>query len=720
MKYASKPSQSKEKSYAPGPLKVSVREHLKAHVLRMASNLGIALHKHYGPRYTDRFGILTYHRITEPITGVPLPTINVTAASMRRQLTGLLERGYVFWPLKKLIAFRNRGWRIPPYVTAITFDDGFAGVYANAWPLLREFGIPATVFVNTAYLDSHAPMPFDHWGVAFGQQAAPDAYRPLTLAQCREMAATGLMDIGSHTHTHEDFRHRPQALEEDLRISVAALREWFGETEITFAFPYGNPRMGFVDPDQLAAARRAGVNCALTTDSNVVSTHCDPFHWGRFHVNDWDSGSTLAAKLAGWYSWAPKAWHLISGTSLAKRQPIVNPVPNKVGSGSAADSNRPNAAQAKGTLHRCALDEWLSIGRKAGKGMETCEDLISVVIPTYNRVHWLSDAMESLLNQQTSGRFDYELIVVDNNSSDDTAKIVTQFAEKHPHRVRYFYQSEPGDAPTRNCGLAHTRGNWIAFFDDDQLAHPDWLQELLMAAKFLDARIVGGAVQLDLPDKTLHELGPICRQALREIDYHDDFHPYTPDLLPGTNTALVARDVFEQIGTFDETMTAGGSDTAFFMKARNAGIGLWYSPRAVIRHRIAANRLKPEYFRWDALQGGAYHNARFDKEAYGRWALPFFCGARLAQALLINAPLMLKARLQGDRGEALGRQTRIWRAWGYTRMTLAVIFPAIFPEKRFVEALAFRNSRLLETCGTLDPAVADINQVSNKRCAVEE
>ena len=90
----------------------------------------------------------------------------VAVARMRRQLTQMLERGYVFWPLKKLVAFRNRGLRIPPFVTAITFDDGFAGVYANAWPLLREFGLPATVFVNTAYLDSRDPMPFDHWGLA--------------------------------------------------------------------------------------------------------------------------------------------------------------------------------------------------------------------------------------------------------------------------------------------------------------------------------------------------------------------------------------------------------------------------------------------------------------------------------------------------------------------------------------------------------------------------
>jgi GT2 family glycosyltransferase/peptidoglycan/xylan/chitin deacetylase (PgdA/CDA1 family) len=716
MKYSSKLSQGDKRPFAPGPQRLSAREHLKENILRAASNLGLLLYRYHGPRYTDRFSILTYHRIAEPVSGVPSPTINVTAARMRRQLTQLLERGYVFWPLKKLIAFRNRGWRIPPYVSAITFDDGFAGVYANAWPLLREFGLPATVFVNTAYLDSGDPMPFDHWGLAYGNQAPPEAYRPLTLAQCREMAATGLVDIGSHTHTHQDFRRRPQALEDDLRTSVAALRAWFDQTQITFAFPYGAPKLGFAHPDQIAAARRAGVACALTTASDVIAPQCDPFHWGRFHVFDWDSGGTLAAKMGGWYSWAPRAWGRIRG---GKKSSCLLPAAKPVAEGVQRDSGD------RITLGGNRLDDAMAIDRRSAedpqgsKGRETVKDMISVVIPTYNRAHWLSGALESLVKQQTGGRFEYELIVVDNNSSDDTARVIKEFTDKYPHQVRYFHQLEPGDAPTRNCGLAHAGGNWIAFFDDDQLAHPDWLQQLLTAARFLDARIVGGAVHLDLPDKTLRELGPICREALREIDYHDQYHPYINDELPGTNTALVSRDVFEQIGMFDETMATGGSDTDFFMKARRAGIGLWYAHRAIIRHRIAANRLMPEYFRWDAIQGGACHNARFDMGAYGGRVLPFFCIARLAQALLVNAPLMLKARLRGNMGEALGRKTRLWRAWGYTRMTLAVLLPHIFPEKRFLEALAFRNSRLLETFGTLESGATETGPASDPMCTAK-
>jgi hypothetical protein len=128
----------------------------------------------------------------------------------------------------------------------------------------------------------------------------------------------------------------------------------------------------------------------------------------------------------------------------------------------------------------------------------------------------------------------------------------------------------------------------------------------------------------------------------------------------------------------------------------------------------------PEYFRWDAIQGGACHNARFDMEAFGRWVLPFLCIARLAQALLINTPLMLKARLRDNRGEALGRKTRLWRAWGYTRMTLAALLPHIFPEKRFLEALAFRNSRLLETYGTLEYGAAGTGPVCESKWSTKE
>ena len=230
--------------------------------------------------------------------------------------------------------------------------------------------------------------------------------------------------------------------------------------------------------------------------------------------------------------------------------------------------------------------------------------LISVIVPTYNRSEMLHGALESLVRQETGDEFEYEVIVVDNASTDATPAVVEKVAGESLEPVRCFYHEITGPASARNCGLANAQGEWLAFFDDDELATTDWLRQLYRGALETKAPVVGGAMQLDLPEKTLNRLGRVVRQtSLREIDYYPTIHLYTENRLPGTNNALVARQVFDTVGTFDVSRLCGGSDSDFFLRARAAGMDLYYTPHAVVRHRVAPNRLTQEYLRWDARQG---------------------------------------------------------------------------------------------------------------------
>jgi peptidoglycan/xylan/chitin deacetylase (PgdA/CDA1 family) len=128
------------------------------------------------------------------------------------------------------------------------------------------------------------------------------------------MAQTGLIEIGAHTHTHADFRGRPQAFERDLQISVDRVRELFRVNDVTFAFPYGSRHAGFAAQDLVEAARRTGVICGLTTQCAAVDLPSDPFTWGRFNVFPWDTAATLGAKCNGWYGWAPQLKQRLSAT----------------------------------------------------------------------------------------------------------------------------------------------------------------------------------------------------------------------------------------------------------------------------------------------------------------------------------------------------------------------------------------------------------------------
>lgn len=253
-----------------------------------------------GPREKSAFGVLMYHRVVDAPPRVSWPTWNVPPEQFEQQLAGLLSRGWVAWPLSQVLACRERGLPIPRKTFVVTFDDGYANNFTQALPILTRLGVPATVFVATAYLDSEQPFPSDDWEAA-GQPGVPrEAWRPLSSDECLRLAASGLVELGAHTHTHADFRGRPEALFADLRENMAVLREQFGVDQPTFAFPYGTKMDGFVSGELASAAREAGVTCCLTTEGRIVRPADSEFDWGRFAAEEHDTARTLAARLGGW------------------------------------------------------------------------------------------------------------------------------------------------------------------------------------------------------------------------------------------------------------------------------------------------------------------------------------------------------------------------------------------------------------------------------------
>jgi len=265
-----------------------------------------------GNRVPGTFSILMYHRVVASRKQFK-PDNCVDAKVFRKQLSGLLELGYAFWSLDKLIDFYNREIQVPPKVLALTFDDGFMGVYQYAWPILKELNIPATIFINTAYLDSYDAMLSDQWGKKHQGSVPEEMFRHLTTQQCMEMIEHGLMTIGSHTHSHYDFRNRLELFKEDLQISLEHLNSKLGIKNPLFAFPYGNPRLGFATPKDIEVAKNQGVTCALSTQAEPIAHGISPYYWGRFHVFYWDSAFTLGGKVGGWYSFFPRIWARIVG-----------------------------------------------------------------------------------------------------------------------------------------------------------------------------------------------------------------------------------------------------------------------------------------------------------------------------------------------------------------------------------------------------------------------
>lgn len=679
-------------------------------------------------RPADRPAILMYHRITDPIAQVAPPTINVPPKRFAEQMEGLKRLGYQFWPLRRLIEEAMDRSYIPPGIVVVTFDDGFECVYLHAFPVLRRLRIPATVFLPTAFLDQEGPFPFDHWAIANREKIPPSSYRPMRWEQCRTENLNELIEWGAHTHTHQDFRGRPQQFEEDLRRCLNVLQTNLGVEQPTFAFPYGAPHLGFADESLMAVARRLGVRCALTTETGTVDVTTDPFGWPRLHVFAWDTARTIDARIRGWYSWLPRTVHSLrqawffqsrrrepnppwaitqhapcSAQPPLRRQkgdhagptdkhsselsPIGADTPRQDGRGPAdsRSSSESSPAWVDDTQSRFNVSK-----KPPGK-----RPLISVIVPTFNRASWLAEALKSLILQETYDLFDFEIVVVDNNSTDHTREVVHQFALSSAKPVRYVFQPRPGDAPARNAGIQAAAGEWLAFFDDDQLADAGWLRELYLAAVNHHALIVGGPVYLLLSSQQYRWCGPRLRRVLRESRPYDGDQPYKAEHLPGTGNALVARSVFDAIGTFDESMVDGGSDQDFFRRALRHGYTIWYAARAVIYHRVPEERLTREYLRWESISGGACQASQKDLPARGVagvWALALL---RCAKAVFFHLPAALFFAVRGQKGYSLGHWTVFWRAEGYLRQALALLFPRLCAQKNFFAWLAFRNGRTI-------------------------
>lgn len=295
---------------------------------------------------------------------------------------------------------------------------------------------------------------------------------------------------------------------------------------------------------------------------------------------------------------------------------------------------------------------------------------ISIVVCTYNRAGLLDRALKSLVAQQCPAGLEYEIVVVDDGSTDATAEVVREADRGSHHRVAYLRETGRGVSAARNTGVCAARGEWVAFTDDDQTADPAWLWNLWFAQRETGAACVGGARTLELGAEVLRSLPRQTRLVLGEIPPVGGPHLCTRDSLLCTGNLLVRRDLVIRIGGFDETLMQGGEDTDLLLRLRGAGHVCWFTPNAVVRHIIPPYRLEEAYLVWAATRGGDCFAVR-DVREWGVWRPCLIAMARLGQAAAVHAPAMLCARAQRRGAEAVARKCRCVRAFAYAKRVAA-------------------------------------------------
>lgn len=230
---------------------------------------------------------------------------------------------------------------------------------------------------------------------------------------------------------------------------------------------------------------------------------------------------------------------------------------------------------------------------------------ITIAICTYNRGEIISEALQSLLNQ-TVPSSEFVLLIIDNNSTDNTEDILKDFSKKFAS-FRIIHESKQGLSHARNRALMECTTDWLAFLDDDAKAHPDWINTILETISCNDFDAFGG------PYYAWHRYGPAPSWLPKEFGTYESPQPYGlltgNSYIPGGNCVIncIAAKTTGMFST-ELGMNGGkcsyGEETQFFKRMGELGYRLGYVPQLKIDHCVLPYKYKMRWQLRSAFEHG--------------------------------------------------------------------------------------------------------------------
>ena len=292
----------------------------------------------------------------------------------------------------------------------------------------------------------------------------------------------------------------------------------------------------------------------------------------------------------------------------------------------------------------------------------------SVIICTYNRSMGLKKSLESFQLQELPENFSWEIVVVDNNCTDDTPEKVKEFGANSGLLVRYVKEVKQGLSHARNKGVAEARGRYVHFSEDDEIADKRLVREIYDTFETYKCDCVGGRIYLKCEDEMPRWLTKDLWGFLGYLNYGD-----TPILMdeqryPFGGNMTFSREVFDRIGLFNvdlgrkSNQLFGGEEVDFFRRLLSSGGKGIYQPKAIAYHTINKARLKKKYFR------ALHHNegmqrALLNDEAYTRslFGIPLF----IFPQFLRSIRNYISAIFSHGWNDSFRKEMNIWHFLGY-------------------------------------------------------
>lgn len=238
--------------------------------------------------------------------------------------------------------------------------------------------------------------------------------------------------------------------------------------------------------------------------------------------------------------------------------------------------------------------------------------MISAVICTYNREKYLSGLLKSILNQ-TVGTDQFEIVLINNNSTDNTENVAMEFKANHPSiTFRYFVETNQGLSFARNRGVKEAKGEYITFLDDDAFLSENYFEKIIaFFEKHPSSVAVGSKILLHYEDnipnwenKYLNSLMGFYNPGDEEFVYNSDDYPR------GSNMSFRAT-IFEKVGYFNTNLgrvgrnLLGGEEKDLFQRIYKHKSTVHYIPDAIVYHCVPNERTTSEFIKKQAIGTGS-------------------------------------------------------------------------------------------------------------------
>lgn len=220
---------------------------------------------------------------------------------------------------------------------------------------------------------------------------------------------------------------------------------------------------------------------------------------------------------------------------------------------------------------------------------------ISIVVCTYNRELYIESALNSLYNQ-SADKNKFEVIMVDNNSQDNSKDIAIKFQNEHPDlNFRIVDEFKQGLCFARNCGVTNSRGEIITFIDDDAIANSDFINNILRHFRDNEIVALGGKVIPIFPESEQEPkwISKYIDGIVSKMDMGEKKTFFTKKYPVGCNMSF-KYEVFQEVGMFNTELFLRSDEKDLFIRLKKKSDKIMYAPDVVVEHVMSAKRVSKE------------------------------------------------------------------------------------------------------------------------------